>query len=71
MNALSLAQTMESYALFESGKNKRKRSPFLAEYSYANKRLKMTDQQNKSLERGRFDFNQIGILRTKPGQFNC
>lgn len=77
MNALSLAQRMESYELFESGKNKRKRtcgSPFLVEYSYANKqkKLKMTenDQQNKPFERGRFDFNQIGILRTKPGQFN-
>jgi tRNA-specific adenosine deaminase 1 len=78
MNALSLIQSIESYELFESGKNKRKRAvenPFLVEYSYANKqkKLKMTenDQQNKPFERGRFDFNQIGILRTKPGQLNC
>lgn len=80
MSALALGQSKESKDIFEAGK-KRKRTtiedyPYFTENIYANKRLKMTENDadqdqhsSKQFQRGRFDFNQLGILRTKPGQF--
>lgn len=79
MSALALGQSKESKDIFESGK-KRKRTtmddyPYFIENIYANKKLKMAENgasmdphSVKQFQRGRFDFNQIGILRTKPGQ---
>lgn len=80
MSALALGQSKESKDIFEAGK-KRKRTtiedyPYFTENIYANKKLKMTENDadqdrhsSKQFQRGRFDFNQLGILRTKPGQF--
>ncbi|KAI8645868.1 adenosine deaminase/editase [Parasitella parasitica] len=81
MSALASGQSQESKDIFESGK-KRKGAPTMGDYPYfteniyANKRLKMTgngvrDQTaTKQFQRGRFDFSQIGILRTKPGRLD-
>ncbi|KAI8373819.1 hypothetical protein BD560DRAFT_327718 [Blakeslea trispora] len=68
MSALADIQTPASLEVFESGK-KRKRTvinSFLEEHVYANKKKqKMTHDAN--VQRGRFGFDQLGILRTKPG----
>ncbi|CAO3624794.1 unnamed protein product [Mucor fragilis] len=81
MSALALGQSKESKDIFEAGK-KRKRTaledyPYFTDNIYANKKLKMTgndahqDQHSsKQFQRGRFDFNQLGILRTKPGRLD-
>ncbi|KAI8986517.1 hypothetical protein BDB01DRAFT_720198 [Pilobolus umbonatus] len=66
MKALSELQSTESYETFQSG-NKRKRKvdyPFLAENTYLYKKQKTPHEQ---VQRGRFGFDQLGILRTKPG----
>lgn len=67
MSALAQVQTPESLDSFESGSNKKRKSiePFLIENVYA-KRQKM-DQTQQLFQRGRFKFDEIGILRTKPG----
>lgn len=69
MTALAQVQTPESLSNFESGSHKRKsdvvEEPFLTDNIYANKKQKMMNGQFK---RGRFKFDEIGILRTKPGQ---
>ncbi|KAL7318684.1 hypothetical protein PS15m_001897 [Mucor circinelloides] len=81
MSALALGQSKESKDIFEAGK-KRKRTtiedyPYFTENIYANKKLKMTENDadqdrhsSKQFQRGRFDFNQLGILRTKPGRLD-
>jgi tRNA-specific adenosine deaminase 1 len=74
MSALAQVQTQESLNNFESGSHKRKREfheeyPFIVENIYANKRQKNDDDQ-KSFQRGRFKFDQLGILRTKPGRLD-
>lgn len=77
MSALAQEQTPESLNNFESGSNKRKRSteeeyPFLTENLYFNKKKRKLDGDNeektKSFQRGRYKFDQLGILRTKPGK---
>ncbi|KAL9551838.1 hypothetical protein MBANPS3_004063 [Mucor bainieri] len=83
MSALALGQSKESKDIFEAGSKKRKRTTledypsYFTENIYANKKLKMTgndadqDQHSsKQFQRGRFDFNQLGILRTKPGRLD-
>ncbi|KAI8334074.1 adenosine deaminase/editase [Choanephora cucurbitarum] len=71
MSALADIQTPASLEVFESGK-KRKRTvmnSFLEEHVYANKKKqKMTHDTN--VQRGRFGFDQLGILRTKPGRLD-
>ncbi|OBZ85466.1 tRNA-specific adenosine deaminase 1, partial [Choanephora cucurbitarum] len=71
MSALADIQTPASLEVFESGK-KRKRTvmnSFLEEHVYANKKKqKMTHDAN--VQRGRFGFDQLGILRTKPGRLD-
>ncbi|KAI7901822.1 adenosine deaminase/editase [Cokeromyces recurvatus] len=76
MNALASLQTTESFELFEAGK-KRKRTtvedyPFLIENIYKNKKRLKTSEINEKeqFQRGRFGFNQLGILRTKPGRLD-
>lgn len=68
MSALSNNQTLESFQQFQSGSNKRKRMeeeyPSIVENMYVNKKQKTSTQQ---FRRGRFEFDQLGILRTKPG----
>lgn len=69
MTALAQVQTPESLSNFESGSHKRKLAvvePFLTDNIYANKKQKMLNGQ--LFQRGRFKFDEIGILRTKPGQ---
>ncbi|KAI9361075.1 adenosine deaminase/editase, partial [Pilaira anomala] len=70
MSALAQVQTPESLDSFESGSNKKRKSvePFLIENVYA-KRQKM-DQTQQLFQRGRFKFDEIGILRTKPGRLD-
>ncbi|GAN09841.1 adenosine deaminase editase [Mucor ambiguus] len=81
MSALALGQSKESKDIFEAGK-KRKRTtledyPYFIENIYANKKLKMIENDahqdrhsSKQFQRGRFDFNQLGVLRTKPGRLD-
>lgn len=76
MSVLARVQSEESFNNFESGSHKRKRSnelhqeyPFLVENIYANKRQRKENNQ-KTLQRGRFKFDQLGILRTKPGRLD-
>ncbi|KAI9478846.1 MAG: adenosine deaminase/editase [Benjaminiella poitrasii] len=76
MSALANAQTVESFEMFESGK-KRKRTivddyPFLTENTYINKKLQRLSREMKKVQfqRGRFGFDQVGILRTKPGRLD-
>jgi tRNA-specific adenosine deaminase 1 len=68
MTALSNNQSLESFQQFQSGSNKRKRMeeeyPSIIENMYVNKKQKTSTQQ---FRRGRFEFDQLGILRTKPG----
>lgn len=81
MSALAQEQTPESLESFESGSSKRKRStedeyPFLTENLYFNKKKRKLDADNegeneektKAFQRGRYKFDQLGILRTKPGK---
>lgn len=70
MTALAQVQTPESLLNFESGSHKRKLAvvePFLTDNIYANKKQKMMNG-GQLFQRGRFKFDEIGILRTKPGQ---
>ena len=74
MSALAETQTPESLESFNAGSTKRKRTteeeyPFLSENVYYNKKRKLaTDNEQKELfQRGRYRFDQLGILRTKPG----
>ncbi|KAI8971562.1 adenosine deaminase/editase [Mycotypha africana] len=77
MSALAQAQTPESLEAFESGQ-KRKRSSvedydILVENIYKNKKkLKLANggDEVKQFRRGRFGFDQLGILRTKPGRLD-
>lgn len=70
MSALADIQSAESMEAFENGKNKRKRVddlyPFLIENIYANKKKKLSTT-TPQFQRGRFRYDQLGILRTKPG----
>ncbi|GAA5798956.1 adenosine deaminase/editase [Helicostylum pulchrum] len=72
MSALAQVQTPESLTSFESGSNKKRKSiePFLIENIYANKRQKMMIGEPHLFQRGRFKFDDIGILRTKPGRLD-
>ncbi|CEI93065.1 hypothetical protein RMCBS344292_07309 [Rhizopus microsporus] len=66
MTALAAQQTSESFEQFQSGSNKRKRMvEYLTENMYINKKQKISAQQ---FRRGRFEYDQLGILRTKPGK---
>ncbi|KAG0759566.1 hypothetical protein G6F57_009102 [Rhizopus arrhizus] len=71
MTALSNNQSLESFQQFQSGSNKRKRMeeeyPSIIENMYVNKKQKTSTQQ---FRRGRFEFDQLGILRTKPGRLD-
>ncbi|GAA5817005.1 hypothetical protein MFLAVUS_010540 [Mucor flavus] len=72
MSALAQVQTPKSLTSFESGSNKKRKSiePFLIENIYANKRQKMMNEEPHLFQRGRFKFDDIGILRTKPGRLD-
>lgn len=83
MSVLAQEQTPESLNSFESGSNKRKRStedeyPFLTENLYFNKKKRKLDgdseakneEKTKAFQRGRYKFDQLGILRTKPGRLD-
>ncbi|RCH87863.1 tRNA-specific adenosine deaminase 1 [Rhizopus azygosporus] len=66
MTALAAQQTSESFEQFQSGSNKRKRMvEYLTENMYINKKQKISTQQ---FRRGRFEYDQLGVLRTKPGR---
>ena len=70
MSAVAELQTEESQAAFESG-SKRKviKYDMLDSNTYANKRRKVSsNNEQQSLHRGRYGFDQLGILRTKPGK---
>lgn len=74
MSALAASQSSESLASFQSGAKKRKMAPeeqqtqFLIDNIYANKRQKVnTADANATFKRGRYGFNDLGVLRTKPG----
>ncbi|KAI7896548.1 adenosine deaminase/editase [Mucor mucedo] len=73
MTALAQVQTPESLSNFESGSHKRKLQttvePFLTHNIYANKKQKMMNG-GQLFQRGRFKFDEIGILRTKPGRLD-
>lgn len=71
MSALAEIQSAESMEAFETGK-KRKRTivddyPFLIDNIYANKKEKLSNSTTAQFQRGRFRYDQLGILRTKPG----
>lgn len=71
MSAVAELQTEESQAAFESG-SKRKviKYDMLDNNTYANKRRKVSSnkEQQQAFHRGRYGFDQLGILRTKPGK---
>lgn len=68
MSALAELQTQESYEAFHAGAKRKALTPEIAEYivsnTYANKRQKVSEN---ALQRGRYKYDQLGILRTKPG----
>lgn len=70
MSAVAELQTEESQAAFESG-SKRKviKYDMLDNNTYANKRRKVSSsKEQQAFHRGRYGFDQLGILRTKPGK---
>lgn len=70
MTALADHQTPESFEQFQSGSLKRKRveeTPFLTNNMFINKRQKGANQQ---FRRGRYEFDRLGVLRTKPGRID-
>lgn len=70
MSAVAELQTEESQAAFESGsKRKMIKYDMLDNNTYANKRRKVSSsQEQQTFHRGRYGFDQLGILRTKPGK---
>ena len=83
MTGIAESQTAESLAAFQAG-SKRKNNTFdltpLTNNIYANKKRKITsdnstlqkqrkqDEDDESFRRGRYGFDNLGILRTKPGK---
>lgn len=70
MSAVAELQTEESQAAFESG-SKRKviKYDMLDNNTYASKRRKVSSsKEQQAFHRGRYGFDQLGILRTKPGK---
>jgi tRNA-specific adenosine deaminase 1 len=70
MTVLAEAQSTSSFEAFQAGlKRKKEADPRLIENAYANKKQKLNNR-NESAGRGRFGFDQLGILRTKPGNIH-
>ncbi|CDH52102.1 adenosine deaminase editase [Lichtheimia corymbifera JMRC:FSU:9682] len=72
MSAVAELQTEESQAAFESG-SKRKviKYDMLDNNTYASKRRKVSfSKEQQAFHRGRYGFDQLGILRTKPGRLD-
>ncbi|KAI7856344.1 adenosine deaminase/editase [Circinella umbellata] len=85
MTGIAESQTAESLAAFQAG-SKRKSNTFdltpLTNNIYANKKRKIIsnnsiqqqqkqqDECNESFKRGRYGFDNLGILRTKPGRLD-
>ncbi|ORX60698.1 adenosine deaminase/editase [Hesseltinella vesiculosa] len=70
MSAVAEIQTEEAKASFLSGKKRKQpldQEQMLAEYVYVNKRQKQTKH---TVSRGRYGYDQLGILRTKPGRLD-
>ncbi|KAI9264436.1 adenosine deaminase/editase [Sporodiniella umbellata] len=70
MTTLAIHQTPESFEQFQSGSLKRKKieeTPLLTDNMFMNKKQKCTD---RIFRRGRFEFDQLGVLRTKPGRLD-
>ncbi|KAI8374593.1 adenosine deaminase/editase [Radiomyces spectabilis] len=67
MTALAEQQSAESFENFQSGKRKAPtdNNDFFTEYMYSSKKQK-TEIPSGKLERGRYGFERLGILRTKP-----
>lgn len=81
MTAIAESQTDESKASFHAGDKRKKDAAatgtgptpgVISQHTYANKRQKRsTDAAGEPtrlhLQRGRYDYQNLGILRTKPG----
>ncbi|CAO3598428.1 unnamed protein product [Absidia cylindrospora] len=80
MSAIADVQTEESKASFHAGgKRKREHQPssspcIITQHIYANKRQKALSSTVTSptlqFQRGRYDYEKLGILRTKPGRLD-
>ncbi|KAI8096175.1 adenosine deaminase/editase [Halteromyces radiatus] len=73
MSAIAENQTEESKQSFHTGGKRKIDSDssysVLHQHTYANKRQKRTDD-TATLQRGRYDYQKFGILRTKPGRLD-
>ncbi|KAF7725107.1 hypothetical protein EC973_000433 [Apophysomyces ossiformis] len=72
MSALAASQSSESLESFQSGARKRKvdfdqENEVLTKHFYMNKKRKTNEV---TFKRGRYGFNDLGILRTKPGRLD-
>ncbi|SAM02835.1 hypothetical protein [Absidia glauca] len=84
MTAIAESQTDESKASFHAGDKRKKEAAamgsdstpdVISQHTYANKRRKRTtdaatEPPRLHLQRGRYDYQNLGILRTKPGRLD-
>ncbi|KAI8336164.1 adenosine deaminase/editase [Chlamydoabsidia padenii] len=84
MTAIADSQTDESRASFHAGDKRKKETSstgsdstpgIISQHIYANKRQKLSTKDaspttTTRLQRGRYDYQQLGILRTKPGRLD-
>jgi tRNA-specific adenosine deaminase 1 len=84
MTAIAGNQTDESKASFHAGDKRKKEAAamgsdstpdVISQHTYANKRRKRTtdaviEPPRLHLQRGRYDYQNLGILRTKPGMYS-
>ncbi|KAI8887402.1 hypothetical protein K501DRAFT_330629 [Backusella circina FSU 941] len=71
MTVLAESQSTASFEAFQAGiKRKKETDSRLIENAYGNKKQKL-DNSNEIAGRGRFGFDQLGILRTKPGRVDA
>ncbi|KAI9313166.1 adenosine deaminase/editase [Dichotomocladium elegans] len=69
MSALADMQSAESFAAFQAGvKRKAMAVDALSMNTYSNKKQKMETADDHVFHRGRYGFDKVGVLRTKPGR---